>query len=304
MKIHFEKVVRGGDEAFACREYRCRAFPAPFHFHPEFELTVIVEGGGRRFVGDSVENFGPGDFVLLGPDLPHRWFSEPPAGGGGQSRSIVVHFTRDCFGPGFFEVSELAAVGRLLRRAGQGVRFRARLVEEVRPLLEALRDGAGPRRVARFVELLGRLAAEPSRTLASAGYLPQVGRSQAKRMERVIRFVQQRFADESLDLEAAARVAALTPSAFSRFFSRTAGKPFVVFVSEVRVSQACRLLAESDLPVADVGFACGFGALSSFHSWFRRLRGLTPRGYRRITADDPGSVWTDEADPQAPEDEK
>jgi AraC-like DNA-binding protein len=41
------------------------------------------------------------------------------------------------------------------------------------------------------------------------------------------------------------------------------------------------LLAEPGLPVASVGFACGFDSESGFHRAFRAAAGMTPGEYRR-----------------------
>ena len=48
-------------------------FHNPLHFHPEFELTLIVKSFGQRQVGNNIENFHEGDLVLVGHNLPHVW---------------------------------------------------------------------------------------------------------------------------------------------------------------------------------------------------------------------------------------
>ena len=45
-------------------------FPA-WHFHPECEIMLVLEGTGMRFVGDSMERFEQGDLVFYGPNIPH-----------------------------------------------------------------------------------------------------------------------------------------------------------------------------------------------------------------------------------------
>ena len=98
-KASFEMVPNCGMESFKVREFKLPAFASPWHFHPEYELTYIVNGTGSRFVGDSIAPFGPGDLVLIGGDLPHVWRSQAPAKD--HAHSVVVHFNKDSFGAGF-----------------------------------------------------------------------------------------------------------------------------------------------------------------------------------------------------------
>ena len=50
-------------------------FTYPLHQHKEFELNFIEHGKGvRRIVGDSVEEIGDYELVLIGgEDLEHVW---------------------------------------------------------------------------------------------------------------------------------------------------------------------------------------------------------------------------------------
>ena len=59
------------------RKFGKSAFDAPYHFHEEFELTYIVHGSGKRYVGSHMEDFSSGDLVMLGSNLPHCWKLEP-----------------------------------------------------------------------------------------------------------------------------------------------------------------------------------------------------------------------------------
>ncbi|HYD84278.1 MAG TPA: cupin domain-containing protein, partial [Opitutus sp.] len=125
VKIHFEKVLPNAGESFHCRRFEEPTFPAPYHTHPEIELTYIVSSHGRRFVGDSIEQFGPGDLVLIGSNLPHRWASDtpPPKAGRRWATSLVVQFLPDCLGAHFWNQPEFAAIATLLARAQAGLVF-------------------------------------------------------------------------------------------------------------------------------------------------------------------------------------
>src|SRR5947208_11273787 len=79
MKIVFEKILPAAGSSFAILDKRAAAFDGRFHFHPEVEITLIESSSGRRVVGDSIEQFAPGDLVLLGENLPHQYVSDRAA---------------------------------------------------------------------------------------------------------------------------------------------------------------------------------------------------------------------------------
>ena len=50
----------------------------------------------------------------------------------------------------------------------------------------------------------------------------------------------------------------------------------------VLYKRACRLLAESDLPVTDVALSCGYTNLSNFNRQFLRRKGMPPSRFRAL----------------------
>ncbi|MCX5761360.1 MAG: AraC family ligand binding domain-containing protein, partial [Gemmatimonadetes bacterium] len=73
MKPIFQKLTADEEEGFICKDWRARGYECPWHFHPEYELILVLKGGGYRVVGDNVSAIVPGDMVFLGPMLPHIW---------------------------------------------------------------------------------------------------------------------------------------------------------------------------------------------------------------------------------------
>ena len=51
-------------------------FDFPLHFHEEFELNFIHNAkGAKRVIGDHIEVIDELELVLVGPNLPHAWFT-------------------------------------------------------------------------------------------------------------------------------------------------------------------------------------------------------------------------------------
>ena len=71
----FEHVKHDRDLGILLRDVTAPALQFPWHFHPELELTHIVRGSGRRYVGDSVEPFDDDDLCLVGSNTPHCWLT-------------------------------------------------------------------------------------------------------------------------------------------------------------------------------------------------------------------------------------
>ena len=86
---------------------------------------------------------------------------------------------------------------------------------------------------------------------------------------------------ESLDVAAMARHAGVSPRTFARRFREETGTTPLQWLLMQRVLEARCLLEESDLPVEDVAWRCGFGTAASLRDHFRRATATTPSAYRR-----------------------
>ncbi len=71
MKSVFEKLTHSPEEGFVFKSLRGKGCDCPWHFHPEHELILVLEGVGYRIIGDNVSPLAPGDIVLIGANLPH-----------------------------------------------------------------------------------------------------------------------------------------------------------------------------------------------------------------------------------------
>ena len=282
MKLIFEKLMPGSEAEFTFKEIRSERFSCPWHYHPENELILTSHCPGYRMVGDNISELEAGDLVLLGSNLPHIW--QRDAGKPRPHRPVhllIVQFEDGFLGQDFWQIPATRALRQLLQSASVGLHFTGKTRERVAQLMSDMRAAKGLGRLALFLSALDAMASSSERrAIASPGYAAQLSPFSQKRMERVLRFVNERL-DQTIHLREVARVASLSVGAFSRFFRLHSGRTFPAFVNQLRISRACRLLAESDHKITDIAFACGFMNLSNFNRQFLRLKQTTPCAFRK-----------------------
>lgn len=87
--------------------------------------------------------------------------------------------------------------------------------------------------------------------------------------------------DRELGLDDLATAAGVSKSHLIRLFHTHLGKTPSQYLTEVRLAEAARLLTQTDRPVTEIAFACGFGSLSTFERAFRQCHGRSAGAYRR-----------------------
>ena len=283
MKQPLRKDLEPVMATFTVKELVEPHFDPIWHFHPHYQLFLVEEGTGTRFIGDSIKPFGPGDLVFLGPNLPHLWRSDKvyfEKESGLATRGIVVYFTADFLGPSFFEKQEMSHLRQLLDHARRGLewtgptRGRATLA-----LLDVVAQPPTFERVIRLLTLLNELSlAADYQYLTNPGYVNTVKATETDRMQLVHDYVLDHFPDD-LTLDTVADLAGMTSPAFCRYFKSRANKTFSEFVSEVRIGHACKLLQHGQLTITQISFESGFHTLSNFNRQFKGITGKTPSAY-------------------------
>jgi AraC-like DNA-binding protein len=87
-------------------------------------------------------------------------------------------------------------------------------------------------------------------------------------------------AEEKLSVAAAARLVQLNTAHFMKVFKQVAGMTLVSYLNHVRLSNAARLLCETERSIADIATTVGFSDQSYFDKRFKRAFGCTPKEFR------------------------
>ena len=99
------------------------------------------------------------------------------------------------------------------------------------------------------------------------------------KINRVVDYVMQHFKSD-LPLAEVAELVGMSETAFSRFYKQATGCGFNKFVNRVRISQACELLAQTNMPITCICFETGFHNVANFNRQFLKVKHITPREYR------------------------
>ena len=100
-----------------------------------------------------------------------------------------------------------------------------------------------------------------------------------RRLRRALEFMHDNCGRE-LRLAEIAAAAYLSAFHFARLFKKITGTTPHAHLAALRIARARRLLAETDLPVGEVGARVGYESQSHFTKVFREATGLTPRAFR------------------------
>jgi AraC-like DNA-binding protein len=255
-------------------------FNFPVHYHEEYELNFIENARGvRRVVGSSMEEIDDLELVLVGPNIPHAWFTYKC-----KSESIfeiTIQFHRDLFHEVFLKRNQLNFIRNLFERSLKGISFSRRTIERVAPRLKDLAEKEGFESVLDLMAVLNELSLSPdSRTLSDdITYNTELIYNDSERVEKVVAFINENFS-RTIRLAEAAELVEMAETAFSRFFKVKTGITFVDYLNDIRIGHASRLLIDTTSPIAEIAQECGFTSLTNFNRIFKKRKGLVPKDFR------------------------
>jgi AraC-like DNA-binding protein len=279
MKPFLEDIgKKRGQHSFLAFEIKQKKLDFFWHYHPEYELTFIVKGKGRRLVGDSYQYFESGDLVLIGPELPHTWVSD--SGLKGNCEAVVIQFSVE-FIERFTALDELSGIRKMLTLSNQGISINENKSASLKEVLKGLPYKNGVEKVTGLLHILYTLSTVKMTTLASPFFQPLKGRENEKRINVVCQYIQ-KHATETLTIHKAAALIHLSPSAFCKFFKRMTAKTFSDYVNEIRITNVCNDLLATDKQVAEIAYENGFETLTYFNRIFLKKKNMSPSSYRKV----------------------
>ena len=102
------------------------------------------------------------------------------------------------------------------------------------------------------------------------------------RVARVLRHLEEQFADSTIRLASAARHVDVTPSHLDRLLKEQTGQTFLQHLRRIRMRHAERMLLTTTSSIKETAYACGYAGTGSFGRDFKRAHGCAARVWRAM----------------------
>jgi AraC-like DNA-binding protein len=266
------------DDLFILLNNRVAKFDYPVHFHSDFELNMVCNTSGKRFVGDSVENFHEFDLILLGSNLPHKWKAPTKS----DTHVITLQFDDKIVDSFLLGKRLFSPISDMLIRSSRGLDFSPETKQLVKDKLLKLSQSHGFTTALDFYSILYELAtSQGQRLLASTSFDSSIiiRESKSRRIDTICRYIEINYAKE-ISLSEVAGMVAMSESSFSHFFKKRTSRNFISYLNDVRIGHATKLLFETTDSINEISFLCGYSNISNFNRIFKKFKGQTPTEYR------------------------
>lgn len=285
MKEFLEQRQRNEDESFFIGIFQDHIEKTRWHYHLEYELSFITEGSDRRIVGDSIEEFNPGDLIFIGPRIPHVWFAEEAYGvqrSGRTLESVYMIFNEDILPEKLTSLPEFTQIRRAMRLIERGIRITGDTQNEVSRIMLQLPYNNPIKRLMMFYEIMDFIGDSKSFAyLASEDYVNTRFSTSNNRINRIHEFLMTNY-QHDIDLKEVAEVAHMAPASVCRFFKQATGLTIFEYLNKIKIDYSCQLLLNTDLNILDISYDCGFNNLSHFNKQFRKIIGTTLTHFRKL----------------------
>lgn len=278
MKVLPFKIPKPENITLYIQEYKGESFYEKLHQHKEIQISVVLEGEGTYIIGDCVGVFKKHDVFVLGENLPHVFKRDEAFEN--KTAMVSLFFSKNSYGEGFFDLPEFEQFNDFFNNSVLGYKINSNK-ESLIKILANIRQESKYKQFTSFLEILTLIAEADKRKLSSLINLKKYAGNEGKRMSDIFQYSMDNFHRE-VTLHDVADIANMTPNAFCRYFKQRTNKTFVNFLIDIRIGNACKLLAKkNDLSITEISYKSGFNNLANFNRKFKVIKGITPSEYRK-----------------------
>ncbi len=239
------------------------------HYHDAHELYYMVNGSTTYYIGDKIFRVQAGNFIFIPKGILHKTDYEVDD----NHERIIINFGDKLFGNDLQELREELMDCRLIYIEKDKMPYFKELLDRMEA--ESARDDSYNSTLMHLYvkELLVQLCRHKYH------YKPTLsGTDQA--IYAISKYIRMHF-HENITLGELSREFAMSESHLSRKFKAHTGIGINEYITYVRITNAERLLLETELSVTEVADRCGYSDSNYFSTVFKRIKGVSPQKIRK-----------------------
>lgn len=280
MKLVEIRLPREADKSFIF--YNMNAQFAAWHNHPEYELSLVTKGWGRRSIGDNIDRFEPGDLAFIGPFMPHEYVCDPDCFKDFRdihSECICIQFDHTFLGQIFFQLPENKPLLKILSDAKYGLKFKKDCGKKIAAIMRTMIKMNDTQRLYALFNIFSLLTDKIDYELLSTpNFANTFLDNENKVMSKVVQYMMQNF-QKNIRVSDLLNIAHMSNSSFCNLFRSTYRMTFKDYLLKLRISYACRLLMENNKSISEIAYKSGFENLSNFNRQFKKIKKETPKEF-------------------------
>lgn len=255
----------------------------PIHTHDFSELVLILDGRGTHFTHKHQFQVSRGDLFVINGDLAHGYKD--------LDNLILINilFDLEKLKLPDFDISRSAGfhtlftVEPLLRESSkfssrlklnqQQIYDISQLIDQIEKEQSEQEEGYNFLSASLFMQLIALL----SRFYASNSNSDQ---KSLYRLGETISFIEENL-NRTISIRELLKVSHMSESTLLRAFKKITGKSPLDYHLHKKIEKACSLMLASDKPITMIAYDMGFSDSNYFSRQFKKVKGVTPREYRK-----------------------
>ena len=284
-----DNLFQGNELIYINRSDELQDYNGVMHKHDFIEIAYVIEGEGIHAVGDSRYEVSRGDIVIINYDIPHGFLPKE-----GRKKLPVVY---NCaFKPEFLDASLISSshfediTSSFLLKSlfpedfapGPDIKLKDADFNEVGEIFRKMYTEYKLKKKGCYLILRAHLI---ELVVKIFRYMEKESKSKAVNrnsliVESAVEYLKSNY-NTDVKLEDIALQSFISKNYFSRLFKEITGINFSDYVQKLRISEACRLLKETDMKIVDIASSVGINDIKFFYKVFRKVTGKTPGDYRK-----------------------
>ncbi len=277
----FEKLIFQNGQKINLSKKISANYTNKIHWHPFIEMLLCLDSASEITVNFDTYRLASNDIILLQPGDLHAINNHS------EDSFLLVQFPLSLLNT----FNEMGSLLRILSKHPL-IRYTPRSSESDRLILEFkslfdLNDSEIPfRELLISSKLLSFFGMLGQRILSSyPGELSSQETSQYKSARQIAEaciYISQNCSNP-LTLENVSLSLGISKSYFAHLFKDYTKMTFIDFLTTERIKKSESLFINSQKKIIDIAFECGFTSISSFNRAFKKIKGISPTEFRKIS---------------------